>query len=71
MSIKKIFYLPNLELLAKQHGQYGPLKLKWLYRLAGNSESGKWKILLMPILYLYSWRLSEKCTPNFVAIRKG
>ena len=63
--------MPFLELLAKQHGQYGPLRLNWPYILAGNFESGKWKILLMPILYLYSWRLSEKCTPNFVAIRKG
>ena len=33
------FNLPVSELLAKRHGQYGPLRLKWPYCIASNSES--------------------------------
>ena len=59
MRIQRNFYLAVSELLARQYGQYSPWRLNWPYCLAGNSESGN------------GWRLSERCTPNFLAICKG
>ena len=71
MSIKKNFHQPVLKLQAKQCSRYSP---NGPYRpccLACNSETGWWKSFLMLIWSLYGWKLSEKWTPNFVAIRKG
>ena len=44
----------------------------WPCYLASNSKSSKWKILLILLLSLHGWRLSEKCTPTllqFVRVR--
>ena len=68
---KKNFHPPVSELPAKQHGRHGPFGLYRLHCLATNSETGQWKFSLMIIWSLYGWKLSEKWTPNFVAIRKG
>ena len=71
MSIKKLFYHPVSELPAKSYSQFGPSRLDWPYCLAGNSETGWWKIFLMLVLCSYGCRHSKKCTLIFVAIRKG
>ena len=71
MSIKIIFHCPVSELPARSNSQFGPSRLDWPYCLAGNSETGRWKIFLMLVSCPYGYRLSKKCTLIFVAIRKG
>ena len=65
------FHLPFLELLVEQYGQ---LYLNWPnrpYHSAGNSEKGKWKLILSSVLWCPNYMLSDFNMLHLVAIWKG
>ena len=68
---QKKFHQSHSDLPARQHSQTSlewaelAILLSWYIRMALMKKN------LMLILCLYRWKVSEKCTPNFVPFRKG
>ena len=65
------FHLPFSELLAERYGQLclnGPNRP---YRLASNSEKGRWKLIFSSVLQPPYYMFSDFNMLHLVAIRKG
>ena len=65
------FHLPFSELLAEWYGQLCLNGPNWPYRLASNSEKGRWKFIFSFVLQCPYYMFSDFIILLLVAICKG